>query len=406
MKLTALRLLAALLFTTLTSSIIAQQTNIRAINVVTTAVPFLRISPDARAGGMGDIGIATSPDPSSSYFNLGKVAFNELPGGINLTYTPWLKKIVPDVYLASASGFYRWDETQAISASLRYFSLGSIQFTDQNGFSLGNGNPREFGFDLGYSRRLSDRLGLGVGLKYIYSNLAAGQASIGNYQPGNTVAADLGLYYSGLSEAGDGWAFGAALTNLGGKIAYTDNADQRDYIPANLGLGASYTKVIDESNKVMFGLDINKLLVPTPPLFAEVNNPDYTEAQEDSVINENNMRATEYRSASVISSWGKSFGDAPSGFGEEMREFQVSAGAEYSYNNQFSLRAGYFWEDQSKGNRRFFTAGVGLKYNVFNLNFSYLVPTGAGNTVQNPLSNTLRFSLVFDIGGEGDGGSF
>jgi hypothetical protein len=299
------------------------------------------------------------------------------------------------VYLASAAGFYKPDETQAISASLRYFSLGSIQFTDANGNLQGTGIPREFGFDIGYSRRLSDRLGLGVGLKYIYSNLAAGATStIGTYKAGNAVAADLGLYYSGQSEEGDGWAFGTALTNLGAKISYTDNAEQKDFIPANFGLGTSYTKVIDESNRIMFGVDINKLLVPTPPLFKP--NPDDDPAIDD----ENTAMATKYRSTSVISSWAKSFNDAPGGFSEELKEFQISAGAEYSYNNQFSLRAGYFYEDQTKGNRRFFTAGVGIKYNVFGLNFSYLVPTGAGNTVQNPLSNTLRFSLVFDLGGE------
>ena len=393
MRSTASRLLAAVLLTGFTTSLFAQA---QRINVVTTAVPFLRISPDARAGGMGDLGLATTPDASSSYFNLGKVVFNESPSGINLTYTPWLKRIVPDVYLASASGYYKMDELQAISGSLRYFSLGSIQFTDQNGNLQGNGNPREFGIDVGYSRRLSDQLGLGVGLKYIYSNLAAGAASTtGTYKPGNTVAADIGLYYSGLSEAGDGWAFGAALTNLGGKIAYTDNAEQKDFIPANMGLGTSYTRVIDESNKIMFGLDVNKLLVPTPPRFEDNpdNNPD--------VDDRNNALVTSYRNTSVIGSWGKSFGDAPDGFSEELKEFQASLGAEYSYNDQFSLRAGYFYEDQTKGNRRFFTAGVGLKYNVFGLNFSYLVPTGAGNTVQNPLSNTLRFSLVFDLGAEG-----
>jgi hypothetical protein len=226
MKSTASKLFATVLLTCFATSAFAQA---QRINVVTTAVPFLRISPDARAGGMGDLGIATTPDPSSSYFNLGKVVFNELPGGINLTYTPWLKRIVPDVYLASAAGFYKPDETQAISASLRYFSLGSIQFTDANGNLQGTGIPREFGFDIGYSRRLSDRLGLGVGLKYIYSNLAAGATStIGTYKAGNAVAADLGLYYSGQSEEGDGWAFGTALTNLGAKISYTDNAEQKD----------------------------------------------------------------------------------------------------------------------------------------------------------------------------------
>jgi hypothetical protein len=217
------------------------------------------------------------------------------------------------------------------------------------------------------------------------------------YKAGNAVAADLGLYYSGLSEAGQGLAFGAALTNLGSKIAYTDNAEQRDFIPANLGLGATYTAVLDESNKIMFGIDVNKLLVPTPPTFEP--NPN----NEDSIDEVNNARATKYRSSSVISGWGKSFNDAPGGFSEELKEFQISAGAEYSYNNQFSLRAGYFYEDQTKGNRRFFTAGVGIKYNVFGLNFSYLVPSGGGAAVQNPLSNTLRFSLVFDLGGESEG---
>ncbi len=390
MNLTASRLLAAVLLSGFVSAASAQT---RKINVVTTAVPFLRISPDARAGGMGDLGVATSPDASSSYYNLGKVVFNDLPAGVNLTYTPWLKKIVPDVYLASAAAYYKMDELQAISGSLRYFSLGNIQFTDANGNQIGNGNPREFGVDLGYSRRLSTQLGVGVGLKYIYSNLTAGSA-FGSSKPGSAVAADLGLYYHGLTEAGEGWAFGAALTNLGSKIAYTDNAEQKDFIPANMGLGTSYTKVLDESNKIMFGLDVNKLLVPTPPQFQD--NPNGDPAIDDA----NSMLVNNYRSTSVISSWGKSFGDAPGGFSEELKEFQVSLGAEYTYNNQFSLRTGYFYEDQTKGNRRFFTAGVGLKYNVFGLNFSYLVPAGSGNTVQNPLSNTLRFSLVFDFGGE------
>ena len=385
MKSTALRLLtAAILLAGVTPALQAQQR----INVVTTAVPFLRISPDARAGGMGDLAIATSPDAASSYYNLGKVPFNELPGGVNLTYTPWLKKIVPDVYLASASGFYKLDDYQAISASLRYFSLGNIQFTDQFGQMLGSGNPREFGIDVGYSRRLSDQLGLGIGLKYIYSNLAAGAASTGGvYKPGSAVAADLGLYYNGANELGQGFSWGVALTNLGSKIAYTDQADQKDFIPANLGLGATYTRVFDESNKIMFGVDINKLLVPTPP----VATGDYS-TDSANLVN--------YRNKGVMSGWFGSFNDAPDGFSEELREFQISVGAEYWYNNQFALRAGYFHEHETKGNRRFFTSGVGIKYNVFGLNFSYLIPTGSGGSNQNPLSNTLRFSLVFDLGGE------
>ncbi|HEX8316437.1 MAG TPA: type IX secretion system outer membrane channel protein PorV [Flavisolibacter sp.] len=399
MKSTALKLTAAvtLLIAGGVSSVKAQTA--QPINVVTTAVPFLRISPDARAGGMGDLGIATTPDASSSYYNLAKVPFNESKGGLNFTYTPWLKRLVNDVYLASASGYYKMDENSALSGSLRYFSLGQIQFTDQFGNLQGTGTPREFGFDVGYSRKLSPRSSIGVGLKYIYSNLASGaSSSAGTYKAGSSVAGDIGFYHTAQNAAGQGWAFGAAFTNLGAKIAYTNNADAKDFIPANFGIGATYTAVLDESNRIMFGIDLNKLLVPTPPQFqANPNN--------DPKIDSNNQAlSATYRNKSVVGSWFSSFGDAPGGFGEEMREFQVSAGAEYWYNNQFALRGGYFFEDKTKGNRRYFTAGVGIKYNVFGLNFSYLIPTGSGNN-QNPLANTLRFSLVFDFGAEAGGGT-
>lgn len=384
MKSTALKLTAVsiLLIAGIVPNSVKAQSQ---INVVTTAVPFLRISPDARSGGMGDLSVATSPDASSSYFNLGKVPFNTSTAGVNVTYTPWLKKLVNDVYLASLAGYYKLDDNQSISASLRYFNLGSIQFTDNFGNNISTANPKEFGVDVGYSRKISDRTGLGIGLKYIYSNLAGG-AYVGStsYKAGTSVAGDLGIYHNGLNQAGEGWSFGAALTNLGAKIAYTDNADQKDYIPANLGIGTTYTKVLDESNKISFGLDLNKLLVPTPPVTVDNGGP------RDSA----NLNA--YRNKSVIGSWFSSFGDAPGGFNEELKEFQVSVGMEYVYNDQFSLRAGYFYEDKTKGNRRYFTTGVGIKYNIFGLNFSYLVPSGSGNT-QNPLSNTLRFSLVFDF---------
>jgi hypothetical protein len=385
MKSTALRLAAVtLLMAGGVRAVNAQSA--QPINVVTTAVPFLRISPDARAGGMGDLAIATTPDASSPYFNLGKVPFNELRTGLNLTYTPWLKRLVNDVYLASMSGYHKMDENQAISASLRYFSLGSIQFTDNFGNPLQSFNPREFGIDIGYSRKLGEHTGFGVGLKYIYSNLAGGSVGGNTYKAGTTVAGDIGIYHNAHNEVGQGWAFGAALTNLGGKISYTDNADQRDFIPANLGIGTTYTSVLDESNRVMFGIDINKLLVPTPPAVGD------------------SAGLVAYRQKSVVSSWFSSFGDAPGGFSEELKEFQVSAGAEYVYANQFALRAGYFYENKTKGNRRYFTTGVGVKYNVFGLNFSYLIPTGSGIN-QNPLANTLRFSLVFDLTGEGGGDS-
>lgn len=387
MRSTALRLTAAItLFMAVIASSVKAQTA-RPINVVTTAVPFLRISPDARAGGMGDLALATSADASSSYFNLGKVPFNESTGGVNVTYTPWLKKLVNDVYLASLSGYYKLDENQAISGSLRYFSLGQIQFTDAFGNPLQSFNPREYGIDIGYSRKLTPTTGIGVGLKYIYSNLAGGSVGGNTYKAGTSVAGDLGIYHNGQNTVGQGWSFGAALTNLGAKISYTNNADQKDFIPANLGIGATYTAVLDESNKLTFGIDLNKLLVPTPPIFS---NPP---TAQDS------LRLAAYHNKSVVGSWFSSLGDAQGGFGEEVREFQVSAGAEYWYNNQFALRGGYFFEDQTKGNRRYFTAGVGIKYNVFGLNFSYLVPTGSSSN-QNPLANTLRFSLVFDFSGD------
>lgn len=384
MKSTALRLAAFTLL--MTGGILSVHAQTAApINVVTTAVPFLRISPDARAGGMGDLAIATNPDASASYFNLGKVPFNESPNGLNLTYTPWLKRLVNDVYLASLAGYHKFNDDEAISASLRYFSLGQIQFTDNFGNPLQSFNPREYGIDVGYSRKLGPKTGFGLGLKYIYSNLAGGSVGGNTYKAGTSVAGDVGFYHNNQNEAGQGWSFGAALTNLGAKISYTDNADQKDFIPANLGIGTTYTSVMDESNKISFGVDINKLLVPTPP---NMND---------------SAGLVAYRQKSVVSSWFSSFGDAPGGFSEELKEFQVSAGAEYWYQNQFALRGGYFYENKTKGNRRYFTAGVGIKYNVFGLNFSYLIPTGSGIN-QNPLANTLRFSLVFDFSGEGSAG--
>jgi hypothetical protein len=376
----ALKLSAAILFLSGFSSTVKAQAD--PINVVTTAVPFLRVSPDARSGGMGDVGIATAPDASAGFWNIGKVAFNQSNAGLAVTYTPWLKEVVSDVYLASLAGYYKLDELQAITGTLRYFSLGNIEFTNQNGEQLGSGKPREFGIDIGYSRKLSDKVGLGLTMRYINSDLASGASPSGTtYKVGSTVAADLGFYYDGKVEEGDGWAFGATLSNLGGKIAYTDNADMKDFIPANLGLGTTYTKNFNEDNKVTFGLDLNKLLVPTPP--TDLSDP---------------AALQEYRNKGVVGSWFSSFGDAPGGFSEELKEFQVSAGAEFWYKNQFALRAGYFYEDKTKGNRRYFSAGLGIKYNIFGLNFSYLLPSGNGVS-RNPLSNTLRFSVLFDLDG-------
>jgi hypothetical protein len=355
------------------------------INVVTTAVPFLRISPDARAGGMGDLGVATSPDAASPFYNLAKTPFAEKNFSIGLTYTPWLKDLgLNDVYLLAMSGYYKLSDNEALAGSIRYFSLGNIQFTDGSGNDFGEGRPREFGIDFGYTRKLSDKLGIGIALRYIRSNLAGNLAQTGTtYKPGTAFAGDISLFYNGRDENGQGWNFGAALTNLGTKIGYTNDATQRDYIPANLSLGTTYTTVFDESNKITFGVDLHKLLVPTPP--------NYTgDPSTDSAL------TAGYRNKNVVNSWFSSFGDAPGGFKEELKEFQVSLGAEYSYNDQFFFRTGYFYEDKDKGNRKYFTVGLGVKYNVFGLNFSYLVPSGSGVN-RNPLSNTLRFGLIMDL---------
>jgi hypothetical protein len=378
-------LLVAAFFLFAGISTLKAQTDANPINVVTTAVPFLRISPDARAGGMGDLGVATNPDANASFWNLAKTPFNKSENGLALTYTPWLKDLgLNDVYLLSFAGYHKLDEQQALSASIRYFSLGNIQFTDGNGNDFGSGRPREFGIDAGYSRKLSDNLGLGIALRFIHSNLVGGAPDQGSaYQAGNAVAGDISLFYTGANEDGQGWNFGAAVSNLGSKIAYTKDATQKDFIPANLGLGAAYTKVFDETSKIMFGIDAHKLLVPTPPQLTGNDTED-------------SLRIVNYRNKGVVGSWLSSFGDAPGGFSEEMKEFQFSLGTEYSYNNQFFARAGYFYENKDKGNRKYFTVGVGIKYNVFGLNFSYLVPTGAGIN-RNPLSNTLRFGLILDM---------
>jgi Type IX secretion system protein PorV len=362
------------------------QTN--TLNVTTTAVPFLRISPDARAGGMGDLGVSSQPDAASSYYNLAKTPFNTKDVGITTTYTPWLKDLgLNDVYLLSAAGFYKFAPDQALSASLRYFSLGNIQFTDYNGNTLGSGHPNELAFDLGYSRKLSDNLGIGLTGRYIYSNLASGYASSGaTYQPGKTFAVDVSLYWHGVTVENGGWNFGLALTNLGGKIGYTNDATEKDYIPADLGLGASYTKVFDEDNKVLFGLDFHKLLVPQTP------NP-----TGDTTVD--NAAMANYYSKSLTGSWFSSF-SGPS----QLKTVMADIGVEYAYQDQFFLRVGYFYESAEQGDLKYFTTGIGLRYSVMELNFSYLVPSGSG-TNRNPLSNTLRFGLVFNLDSKSDNSS-
>jgi hypothetical protein len=371
-----LKVLFGGLLLTLAQQLYAQNT----LNVVTSAVPFLRISPDARAGGMGDLGVATTPDANAQFYNLAKYPFAKNNSGIGLTYTPWLKDLgLNDVFLASLAGYTKIDETQSISGSLRYFNLGNIEFTDNFGNSLGTGRPRELGLDFGYSRKLSDQLSLGVGLRYINSALANAQIGGVAYRPGNAVAGDLGIYYVSNPEDLTGLSLGLAMTNMGSKISYTGDATQKDFIPANMTLGAMYTIISNEVNRISLGMDIHKLMVPTPPLLGD------------------SAGMTNYRSKSVVGSWFSSFGDAPGGFSEEFEEFAFSLGGEFIYNEQFAVRAGYFYENKNKGNRQYFSMGAGFKYNNLDINLSYLIPSGTGVN-RNPLSNTIRFSLLFNLG--------
>ena len=357
------------------------------INVVTSAVPFLRISPDARSGGMGDVGIATAPDANAAFANIARTPFASSKIGVAANYTPWLRDLsVNDVFLASLAGYYKLDDQSAISASLRYFKLGSIQFTDALGNDLQQYNPKELAVDLGYSRKIGNKNSIGIAIRYINSNLASGNFGGQNYKAGSSVAGDLHFYHHGAKENGQGLNWGLTLSNLGSKISYSSDATQKDYIPANLGLGLAYTKVFDESNKITFALDVNKLLVPTPPVLTGNTSSD-------------SAALAKYRSRSVASSWVKSFGDADGKFNEEIQEITLAIGAEYWYNNQFGFRAGYFYENPNKGNRKYFTVGASVKYSVAALNFSYVFPTGSG-TSRIPLSNTYRFGLVFDFGGK------
>jgi len=349
--------------------------------IVTTAVPFLRISPDARAGGMGDVGIATTPDVSSNFWNLAKLPFTKQDNAIGLTYTPWLQALgLNDVYLACASGYHKIDDLNTISASMRYFSLGNIQFTDNNGNDLNNFSPKEYAFDFGYTRKLGDHLGLGVSLRYIASKLANGAIGGQVYKTGTTVAGDISLFKNAPNENGEGLSWGIALSNLGGKIGYTDDALNKDYIPANMGIGISYTSVPNESSRISYSLDINKLLVPAPPVSLNATLTAADSAAE-----------TAYKTQSVVSSWTKSFSG-----GNQFQLLQASAGIEYGYADQFFVRGGYHYEDASQGGVKYLSVGLGLKYNVIDINLSYLIPSGSGIT-QNPLSSTLRFGLAFDL---------
>lgn len=357
------------------------------INTITTAVPFLVISPDARAGGMGDAGVASSADANSIHWNASKLAFVDKKMGFAISYTPWLRKLVPDINLAYVSFYNKLKGDQTIGASLRYFSLGNITFTDNTGNEIGQFNPAEYAFDLAYARKLSEKFSGAIALRYIHSNLTGGILVENNAtKAGNSVAADISATYIDTDVEIGGkdatFAFGLNISNIGAKISYTETGI-KDFIPINLRLGPALTLKLNDYNELTFLLDFNKLLVPTPPIYA-----DSMDSNGDQLI-----LFGKNPDVSVPSGIFNSFSDAPDGGSEELKEVNIAGGIEYWYDKQFAFRAGYFYEHADKGNRKYFTLGAGLKYNVFGLDFAYLIPTDQ----RNPLENTLRFTLLFDF---------
>lgn len=357
------------------------------LNTITTAVPFLLISPDSRAGGMGDVGVATSPDANSLHWNPAKFAFVEDEVGFAVSYVPWLRALVPDINLSYLAGYKKLNKNEAIAMELRYFTLGDITFTDVIGNNLGQYKPSEFAVGSAYSRKLSDQFSLAISGRYIYSNLTGGQSAGGiTTNAGQSIAADVAGYFRKdirIAKKDMELALGANISNIGNKVRYTETST-RDFIPINLRLGTALNADLDEYNKISFAFDINKLLVPTPPIYNDSIDGQIDFGQDPNV--------------SVVSGIFQSFGDAPGGFSEEMREINFSVGTEYWYDDQFAVRAGYFNEHNTKGGRKFFTFGSGVKYNVFALDFSYLINASRAINGNNPLANTMRFTLIFDFG--------
>lgn len=362
----------------------ARAQSLNGANVVTTGVTFLTITPDSKCGAMGDVGVATTPDVNSQYFNPAKYAFTKSNSGVALSYTPWLRALVDDMNLAYLAGYHKLDEFQVVSGSLKYFDLGSITKYDESGNELESISPNEFAFDLGYARKLSDEWSGSVALRYIRSDIFQGEE---NLFPGNSFAADVAFYYTKdfrKARKKSNVAWGIDISNIGNKISY-DKGNIKDFIPTNLRVGGAYTTEIDQYNQVMFSVDLNKLLVPS--LINKDNVVDYLNGDYS------NLRDLGNADFGVIEGMFRSFIDAPNGFTEELQEITVSLGAEYWYSKQFALRAGYFHESADKGDRKYLTFGAGLKMNVFSLDFSYIYTLSRTS----PLENTLRFTLGFDL---------
>lgn len=389
------------------STVSGQEAGKDRLNTITTAVPFLMIGPDSRGGGMGNTGVSTSPDANALHWNPSKLAFADDAFQVSVSYVPWLRDLVNDIDMGYISGYRKLGDRQAVGMSLRYFSLGDIQFTDRRGNEIKVYKPREYAIDMTYARFLSDRMTGGLSVRYVHSNLTGGTSVNGGQgsSPGRSVAADVSAFYENedvtVSEKDAIFRAGLNISNIGSKMSYTSTAE-KDFIPINLRIGPSLTMELDQYNKFTLALDAKKLMVPTPPIY-DPNDQQQIIAGRDPDVG-------------VASGMFGSFSDAPgtplrdddgdlvlengeavvedgSVLREELREVNLSGGFEYWYDGQFALRGGYFYEHPTKGGRQFFTLGAGLKYNVFGLDLSYLIPTDN----QNPLANTLRFTLTFNF---------
>lgn len=380
--------LVALLFISATK-LYAQEDVKAQFAPINTAVPSLSIAPDARGGGMGDNGVATLPDVNSQYWNPAKYVFNYSQAGVSLSYTPWLRKLVNDVALVNLSGYYKLgsDDRQAIGASLRYFSFGEVQNNDENsGATLMTLNPYEMALDVSYSRKLSEAFSMAVALRYIRSDQGADPTA--EMVPGNAFSADIAGYlerYVIMGQAEALWSFGFNVSNIGTKISY-DGGGTNQFLPTKLSIGTGLLYPIDDYNQIGAYVDLSKYLVPSEPQRTGTT-------QEDE--QDYNNRVEEYNSMSSITGMFKSFGDSPLGFKGELQEIMASIGIEYSYNQQFFVRGGYYYENENMGNRQYFSFGAGFRMSVFQLDAAYLVST----VPSNPLDQTLRFSLSFDMDG-------
>ncbi len=365
------------------------------LNTITTAVPFLQITPDSRSGAMGDAGVALSPDANSTFWNAAKLAFVQEDVEVSLSYSPWLRALVNDMSLAYLSGYKKLSKNQTVGGSLRYFTLGNITFTDEVGTVIRDFKPNEFALDGSFGQKFGEKLSGGIAIRYVYSNLTGGQNVLGaDSKPGQSVAADVSVFYSNDKMKVGGrdarLNIGANVSNIGNKMRYT-NSDKRDFIPTNLKIGTAYTVDLDKYNQITVALDLNKLLVPTPPRYT-ADGDSLLAGKDPDVGTATGMVQSFYDAPGDVSNEGNII--AGSVVKEELREVNIGGGFEYWYDQQFAFRTGYFYENYTKGNRQFITLGAGLKYQVLTIDMSYLIST----TQQNPLANTLRFTLRLAVG--------